>query len=67
MFVSELRCVICGRSYQPDEVDYTCLDCGQVGTLDVLYDVDALRQSVNREDITQAARKLAAGVRKRSR
>ncbi len=51
MFVSELRCVVCGRSYRPDEVEYTCLDCGQVGTLDVLYDVDALRESVRREDI----------------
>ena len=55
MFVSELRCVICGRTFRPDEVDYTCPDCGQVGTLDVLYDVEALRDAVRREDIETSA------------
>jgi threonine synthase len=52
MFVAELQCAVCGRSYRPDEVKYTCPVCGQVGTLDVLYDVDALRHAVKREDIT---------------
>jgi threonine synthase len=51
MFVSELRCVICGRTYQPDEVQYTCPVCGQVGTLDVLYDVETQRRTVPRESI----------------
>ncbi|MBI5958479.1 MAG: threonine synthase [Chloroflexi bacterium] len=51
MFVSELRCVICGRTYRPDEVKYTCPVCGHVGTLDVLYDYDALRRAVPRETI----------------
>jgi threonine synthase len=49
MFVSELQCVICGRTYQPDEVEYTCPVCGQAGTLDVLYDVDAQRRAVSRD------------------
>ncbi|MBN1201009.1 MAG: pyridoxal-phosphate dependent enzyme, partial [Anaerolineae bacterium] len=53
MFVSELRCVICGETYSPDEVAYTCPACGQVGTLDVLYDVDALRRAVTPDDIAQ--------------
>jgi threonine synthase len=51
MFVSELRCVVCGRTYSPDEVSYTCPVCGLVGTLDVLYDYGAIRRSVTREDI----------------
>ena len=46
MLVSELRCAICGRSYSPDEVEYTCPHCGQAGTLDVLYDYAALRTRV---------------------
>ena len=54
MFVAELRCVVCGRSYRPDEVRYTCPVCGQVGTLDVVLDVDALRRAVKREDITRS-------------
>lgn len=34
------RCVSCGRSFDPDEVLYTCPDCGALdGTLDVIYDV----------------------------
>jgi len=51
MFVSELRCVVCGRTYSPAEVSYTCPVCGQVGTLDVLYDYGAIRRAVSREDI----------------
>jgi threonine synthase len=33
-----LRCMICGREYDPAEVSYTCLSCGYEGILDVLYD-----------------------------
>jgi threonine synthase len=51
MFVAELRCVICGKSYQPAEVEYTCPACGPVGTLDVIYDVDALGRAVTPKDI----------------
>ena len=46
--VLELRCPLCGRSYRPDEVMYTCPVCGEVGTLDVLYDYDALRHRLGR-------------------
>ncbi len=54
MLVSELRCVICGRSYSPDDVEYTCPHCGQAGTLDVLYDYDALRQHVTPDDVARS-------------
>jgi threonine synthase len=54
MLVSELRCAICGRSYSPDDVEYTCPHCGQAGTLDVLYDYDTLRQRVTPDDIARS-------------
>ena len=54
MYVTELRCVVCGRSYAPTEVQYTCPACGEVGTLDVLYDYQALGQAVSREDIARS-------------
>ena len=55
MFVTELRCVICGRSYAPGEVDYTCPDCGPMGTLDVLYDVDAINSVISPAMISDMA------------
>ncbi len=47
--IVELRCTVCNRSYQPDEVQYFCPNCGQVGTLDVLYDYPALRAQLDRD------------------
>lgn len=38
--VTELRCVLCGRSYQPSEARYTCPTCGNDGLLEVLYDFE---------------------------
>ncbi len=47
--ISKLRCSVCGRLYDPDEVQYTCPVDGQVGTLDLLYDYDALRATLDRD------------------
>lgn len=41
--VTGLRCVLCGKVYAPDEVEYVCPDHGNEGILDVLYDYDAIR------------------------
>jgi len=54
MFVSGLQCVLCGQTYQPDEVEYTCPACGQAGTLDVLYDVAAQRRAVTPDAISRS-------------
>ncbi len=43
------KCSNCGRAYSPGEVTYTCPVCGEVGTLDVLYDYDALKVRLDRE------------------
>lgn len=53
--ITELRCVVCGRSYRSGEVEYTCPVCGQAGTLDVLYDYDLLRRVVSRDDLAHGA------------
>ena len=47
--ILKLKCSICHREYGPDEVQYTCVDCGDVGTLDVLYDYEALRANLDRD------------------
>ena len=38
------KCTICGAEYGVDEVDYVCPRHGNEGTLDLLYDYDALRR-----------------------
>lgn len=47
--IKELKCPVCGRSYSADEVQYTCPACGEVGTLEVLYDYQALRTQLDRD------------------
>jgi len=40
----KLRCITCGRIYDPDDVEYTCLQCGdRFGTLEVVYDYENVR------------------------
>ena len=40
--ITGLRCVSCGKVYEPEELDYTCPECGtRRGTLEVLYDYGA--------------------------
>jgi len=48
-----LRCVLCGKSFKPEEVDYTCPDCGIDGTLDVFYDYDDARKKLNRSSLAR--------------
>jgi threonine synthase len=49
--IKTLKCVVCGQTYEPFSVEYTCPSCGEAGTLDVLYDYAQLAQDVNREQI----------------
>ncbi len=50
--IKELKCVIGGCSYSADEVTYTCPVHGEVGTLDILYDYDHLKQTIDRDEIS---------------
>jgi len=48
-----LRCVSCGREYLPEEVRYTCPECGDLlGTLDVIYDYGAIKKNFPKELLT---------------
>lgn len=53
----ELRCVLCGRRYDPDALVHTCDACGLDGTLDVLYDLDQVRRSFSREALGRSSRR----------
>lgn len=46
--VMHLRCVKCGRKYDPSEIDYTCFDCGIDGILDVALDYPAIKKVMTR-------------------
>ncbi|RMG87345.1 MAG: threonine synthase [Chloroflexi bacterium] len=47
--IKTLRCTISGRDFTPDAALYFNKDIGQVATLDVLYDYEALRQQLDRD------------------
>jgi threonine synthase len=44
-----LRCVVCGKVYEPDAVDYVCPDHGIEGILDVLYDYEWIASRTSRD------------------
>jgi threonine synthase len=46
---SGYQCSLCGASYAPEEVTYTCPRDG--GNLDVILDYDAIHRTVRREDL----------------
>jgi threonine synthase len=55
--VAALRCITCGTEYSPKRVEYTCPSCGpRRGTLEVLYDYDALRKVLTRESFRASGR-----------
>jgi threonine synthase len=45
-YLAHLQCPICDRRYALEAVTYTCRDCGSVGTLDMVYDFEALREAL---------------------
>jgi threonine synthase len=46
-----LKCLICAKEYQPDEVDYVCPDHGDDGILDVGYDYDLIGRRISQGDL----------------
>jgi len=44
-----LDCLICGRRYDPGEIEYVCPDHGEDGIVDVAYDYEAIAASVDRD------------------
>lgn len=48
--ITGLHCVTCGSVYGSNQVEYTCPSCGpRLGTLEVRYDYDHLRQTLTRK------------------
>ncbi len=49
-YLQELRCVRCGRPFDPAGAVHTCPSCGPLnGTLDLLYDIAALKPRITPE------------------
>jgi threonine synthase len=46
-----LKCLICGKEYAPDEVEYVCPDHGNEGILDVRYDYARIGRTFSRESL----------------
>jgi len=49
--VSGLKCLICGRMYAPDAVDYVCPEHGNEGILDVQYDYELIARRLTQGDL----------------
>jgi threonine synthase len=49
--IKHLKCLICGKEYAPDEVDYVCPDHGNEGILDVRYDYELIGSRISRESL----------------
>ncbi len=47
--ILSLKCLVCGKRYRPDEVDYICPDHGDEGILDVQYDYDFIGRQISKE------------------
>lgn len=51
MNILHLRCLICGKTYAPNEVAYVCPDHGHEGILDVVYDYDFIGRFFSRDSL----------------
>ena len=49
--VLNLKCVICGKEYGVDEIDYVCPDHGDEGIVDVQYDYDLIGRRISQGDL----------------
>ena len=47
--IVSLKCLVCGKHYRPDEVEYICPDHGDEGILDVQYDYDFIGRQISKE------------------
>ena len=52
--ILHLKCLICGREYAPQEVDYVCPEHGNEGILDVRYDYELIAQRIDRQQLKES-------------
>ncbi len=50
-FLSHLACTSCEATYQPEAVEYSCPVCGPSGVLEMHYDYDGLRRTLDRQQL----------------
>lgn len=51
MSLKKLKCVLCGKEFEPSADVCVCDACGLDGTLDVLYDMDEAKKRLTRESL----------------
>jgi threonine synthase len=51
--VNSLKCLICGREYRPDEIEYVCPLHGDEGIVDVQYDYEIIGSRISRQSLAQ--------------
>ncbi|MGD8521656.1 MAG: threonine synthase [Desulfobacterales bacterium] len=52
--ILSLKCLICGKQYGVDEVDYVCPGHGDEGILDVQYDYDVIGRHVSPQSLSRS-------------
>ena len=50
-YILHLQCVLCGATYDPNKIEYTCPACGSLGVLEVHYDYARIAQHFSRESL----------------
>lgn len=51
--IRHLKCLICGKEYAPQEIEYVCPDHGNEGIVDVCYDYDLIASRISREALQE--------------
>jgi threonine synthase len=51
--VKSLKCLICGKEYAPDEIDYVCPDHGDEGIVDVQYDYNLIAGRLSPQSLAE--------------
>ncbi|MFW5941219.1 MAG: threonine synthase [Chloroflexota bacterium] len=51
--IQHLKCLICGKQYAPQEIEYVCPDHGNEGIVDVCYDYDLIGSRISREALQE--------------
>ena len=46
-----LKCLICGKEYAPDAIEYICPDHGNEGIVDVCYDYDLIKTRISKKSL----------------
>jgi threonine synthase len=49
--VAKLKCLICGKEYDADDINYVCPDHGNEGIVDVQYDYDQIARRISQGDL----------------